>query len=58
MGYILCFVGLIFFIIACIMIGFSGNMSKMPPKSNEQIGGIPYGAKFKDDCNDEDSWVG
>lgn len=58
MEYILCIIGLVGLIVVCIMIGVSQAMAKMPPKSNEKIGGMPYGAKFKDDCNNDESWTG
>ena len=58
MESILCIIGLVGLIVVCIMIGVSQAMAKMPPKSNEQIGGMPYGSSFKNDCNDDDSWVG
>jgi len=58
METIICFVGFIFIIIISILISISNGMGKMSPKSNEETVGMPYGAKFKDDCNNDDSWVG
>lgn len=58
MEYIFCIIGLVGLIILCVMIGISQFMAKMPPKSNEKIGGMPFGASFKNDCNDDNSWTG
>lgn len=53
-----CYIIFVLIIIFSIAIGISNGMSKLPPKTNEKIVGMPFGAKFKNDCNDDESWVG
>lgn len=58
MEYLGCYIAFVLIIIFSIAIGISNGMGKMPPKSNEETVGMPFGAKFKNDCNDDESWVG
>lgn len=52
---LICIIGIGFF---GVLVGLSQAMAKMPPNSREDIGGMPYGISFKDDCNNDESWVG